>query len=57
MMPSRESLALHHPDLLGRPYADQLAHQAAAHEQLQRQMLMERDRFSHPMHAHEEYLR
>lgn len=28
LMPGREPpLGLHHPDLLGRPYADQLAHQ------------------------------
>ncbi|KAI5635769.1 hypothetical protein NE865_11467 [Phthorimaea operculella] len=40
---------LPHPDLLGRPYAEQLAQQAAAHEQLQRQLLMERERgFLHP---------
>ncbi|XP_044741300.1 arginine-glutamic acid dipeptide repeats protein isoform X4 [Chrysoperla carnea] len=58
LIPGRDALALHHQDLLSRPYADQLAHQAAAHEQLQRQMLMERDRFSHPsIVAHEEYLR
>lgn len=48
---------LPHPDLLGRPYAEQLAQQAAAHEQLQRQLLMERERgFLHPSH-HEDYLR
>lgn len=48
---------LPHPDLLGRPYAEQLAHQAAAHEQLQRQLLMERERgFLHPVH-HEEFMR
>lgn len=46
-----------HPELLGRPYAEQLAHQAAAHEQLQRQLLMERERgFLHPQH-HEEFMR
>lgn len=45
------------PDLLGRPYAEQLAQQAAAHEQLQRQLLMERERgFLHPAH-HEDFLR
>ncbi|CAG9561703.1 unnamed protein product [Danaus chrysippus] len=45
---------LPHPDLLGRPYAEQLAHQAAAHEQLQRQLLLERERgFLH----HEDFLR
>lgn len=28
LIPSRDGpLGLHHPDLLGRPYADQLAHQ------------------------------
>lgn len=48
---------LAHPDLLGRPYAEQLAHQAAASEQLHRQLLMERERgFLHPAH-HEELLR
>lgn len=48
---------LPHPDLLGRPYAEQLAHQAAAHEQLQRQLLLERERgFLHPAH-HEDFLR
>ncbi|XP_047503292.1 arginine-glutamic acid dipeptide repeats protein [Pieris napi] len=48
---------LPHPDLLGRPYAEQLAQQAAAHEQLQRQLLMERERgFLHPAH-HEDFLR
>lgn len=32
MIPSREAaLGLHHPDLLGRPYADQLAHQVIDH--------------------------
>lgn len=54
------TLALHHPsDLLARPYADQLAHQAAAHEHLQRQMLLERERFPHPslVAQHEEYIR
>lgn len=46
-----------HPDLLGRPYAEQLAQQAAAHEQLQRQLLMDRERgFLHPAH-HEDFLR
>ncbi|KAI5632420.1 atrophin-1 family domain-containing protein [Phthorimaea operculella] len=39
---------LPHPDLLGRPYAEQLAQQAAAHEQLQRQLLMERERGPRP---------
>uniref|UniRef100_A0A8D8ZNA4 Arginine-glutamic acid dipeptide repeats protein n=1 Tax=Cacopsylla melanoneura TaxID=428564 RepID=A0A8D8ZNA4_9HEMI len=53
---------LHHPaDLLARPYAEQLAHQAAAHEHLQRQMMMERDRFPpHPslvQAQHEEFIR
>lgn len=48
---------LPHPDLLGRPYAEQLAHQAAAHEQFQRQLLLERERgFLHPAH-HEEFMR
>lgn len=48
---------LPHPDLLGRPYAEQLAQQAAAHEQLQRQLLLERERgFLHPAH-HEDFLR
>lgn len=61
LLPPREAaLALHHPtDLLARPYADQLAHQAAAHEHLQRQMLLERERFPHPslVAQHEEYIR
>lgn len=69
LLPPREAtLGLHHPsDILGRGgpgYADQLAHQlsqAAAHEQLQRQMLLERERFPHPhpslVAQHEEYLR
>ncbi|XP_054266096.1 arginine-glutamic acid dipeptide repeats protein-like isoform X1 [Macrosteles quadrilineatus] len=61
LLPPREAaLALHHPsELLARPYADQLAHQAAAHEHLQRQMLLERERFPHPslVAHHEEYLR
>ncbi|KAM3957564.1 uncharacterized protein ACR2FA_008419 [Aphomia sociella] len=48
---------LPHPDLLSRPYAEQLAQQAAAHEQLQRQLLLERERgFMHPAH-HEDFLR
>lgn len=50
---------LPHPDLLGRPYAEQLAQQAAAHEQLQRQLLLERERgflHPHPQH-HEDFLR
>lgn len=48
---------LPHPDLLGRPYAEQLAQQAAAHEQLQRQLLLDRERgFLHPAH-HEDFLR
>ncbi|XP_045772587.1 arginine-glutamic acid dipeptide repeats protein [Maniola jurtina] len=48
---------LPHPDLLSRPYAEQLAQQAAAHEQLQRQLLLERERgFLHPAH-HEEFMR
>lgn len=48
---------LPHPDLLGRPYAEQLAQQAAAHEQLQRQLLLERERgFLHPAH-HEDFMR
>lgn len=46
-----------HPELLGRPYAEQLAHQAAAHDQLQRQLLLERERgFLHPQH-HDEFMR
>ncbi|KAG8331966.1 hypothetical protein J6590_031211 [Homalodisca vitripennis] len=61
LLPPREAaLALHHPsELLPRPYADQLAHQAAAHEHLQRQILLERERFPHPslVAHHEEYLR
>ncbi|KAL0271680.1 UNVERIFIED_CONTAM: hypothetical protein PYX00_008695 [Menopon gallinae] len=61
LLPPRDMpLGLHHPaDLLGRPYADQLAHQAAAHEQLQRQMLLERERFPHPslVAQHDEYIR
>ncbi|XP_021950630.1 arginine-glutamic acid dipeptide repeats protein isoform X2 [Folsomia candida] len=51
-----------HPDhLLGRPYPPELAHHISAHEQLQRQIMMDRDRFPHPGHpgflAQEEYLR
>lgn len=45
---------LPHPDLLGRPYAEQLAQQAAAHEHLQRQLMMDRERgFLH----HEDFMR
>ena len=56
LMPRDPALALHPAELLGRPYADMAAH----HEQLQRHLMMERDRF--PPHAslvahHEEYLR
>ncbi|XP_076680563.1 uncharacterized protein LOC143375404 isoform X5 [Andrena cerasifolii] len=56
LMPRDPGLALHPAELLGRPYADMAAH----HEQLQRHLMMERDRF--PPHAslvahHEEYLR
>ncbi|KAK6631506.1 hypothetical protein RUM44_006033 [Polyplax serrata] len=60
LLPPRDMpLGLHHPaDLLGRPYADQLAHQATAHEQLQRQIMLERERFPHPsLVAHDEYIR
>ncbi|XP_016771698.1 arginine-glutamic acid dipeptide repeats protein isoform X4 [Apis mellifera] len=56
LMPRDPALALHPAELLARPYADMAAH----HEQLQRHLMMERDRF--PPHAslvahHEEYLR
>ncbi|KAL1139834.1 hypothetical protein AAG570_006811 [Ranatra chinensis] len=56
LLPPRDAALLHPPsDILARPY-DQLAHQA--HEHLQRQMLMERERFPHPLVAqHEEFLR
>ncbi|KAK0175169.1 hypothetical protein PV327_008942 [Microctonus hyperodae] len=56
MMQRDPSLAIHPAELLGRPYADMAA---AHHEQLQRHLMMERERF--PPHAivahHEEYLR
>ncbi|KAI5748830.1 hypothetical protein M8J76_002315 [Diaphorina citri] len=52
---------LHHPaDLRAVGFAEQLAHQAVAHEHLQRQMMLERDRFPpHPsiVAQHEEYIR
>ncbi|XP_014615224.1 PREDICTED: arginine-glutamic acid dipeptide repeats protein isoform X5 [Polistes canadensis] len=56
LMPRDPALGLHPAELLGRPYADMAVH----HEQLQRQFMMERERF--PPHAsivahHEEYLR
>ncbi|XP_029176264.1 arginine-glutamic acid dipeptide repeats protein isoform X4 [Nylanderia fulva] len=56
LMPRDPALALHPAELLGRPYADMAAH----HEQLQRHLMIERERF--PAHAslvahHEEYLR
>lgn len=56
LMPRDPTLALHPAELLGRPYADMAVH----HEQLQRHLMMERERF--PPHAslvahHEEYLR
>ncbi|CAH0393848.1 unnamed protein product [Bemisia tabaci] len=61
LIPSRDTpLGLHHPsDLLARPFADQLAHQAVAHEHLQRQILLERERFPHPLVTaqHDEYIR
>ncbi|GAB6028239.1 hypothetical protein CHUAL_002427 [Chamberlinius hualienensis] len=66
----REAATLLHPSaasLLNRQYEDQLAHQltAHAHEQLQRQMMMERERYPPPgaqlhpslLAQHEEYLR
>ncbi|XP_032684365.1 arginine-glutamic acid dipeptide repeats protein isoform X5 [Odontomachus brunneus] len=55
LMPRDPALALHPAELLGRPYADMAAH----HEQLQRHLMMERDRFQpHPsIVAHEEYIR
>ena len=50
-------LGLHHSDLLGRPFPDHLA----AHEQLQRHMLLDRERFPHHpsamMAQHEEFMR
>lgn len=56
MMSRDPGMGLHPAELLGRPYADIAAH----HEQLQRHLMMERERF--PQHAslvahHEEYLR
>ena len=57
MMPRDPTLALHPAELLGRPYADMAA---AHHEQLQRHLMMERERFPpHPslVAHHEEYLR
>nr|CAD7598566.1 unnamed protein product [Timema genevievae] len=64
ILPPREAtLGLHPSELLGRgPSYDQLAHQLstqAAHEQLQRQMLLEGQRFPHPslVAQHEEYIR
>lgn len=59
MQQQRDAMGMHHPsDVLNRQYADQLVHQqVAAHEQLQRQLMMERDaRFPHPM-VHDEYMR
>lgn len=55
LMGREPTLALHPTDLLGRPY-DMAAH----HEQLQRHIMMERERFQ--PHAtlvaqHEEYIR
>lgn len=36
MIPGREAaLGLHHPDLLGRPYADQLAHQVTLQKHIE----------------------
>ncbi|XP_034940092.1 arginine-glutamic acid dipeptide repeats protein isoform X5 [Chelonus insularis] len=56
MMQRDPTLALHPAELLGRPYADMAA---AHHEQFQRHLMMERERF--PSHAlvahHEEYIR
>ncbi|XP_063984953.1 arginine-glutamic acid dipeptide repeats protein-like isoform X2 [Diachasmimorpha longicaudata] len=55
MMPRDPSLGLHPAELLGRPYADMAVH----HEQIQRHLMLERERF--PPHAslmhHEEYIR
>lgn len=56
MIPRDPTMGLHPAELLGRPYADMAAH----HEQLQRHLMVERDRL--PPHAsvfvhHEEYLR
>ncbi|XP_065205520.1 arginine-glutamic acid dipeptide repeats protein-like isoform X2 [Planococcus citri] len=49
LIPREASMALHHPsELLPRPYADQLMHSAAAQEHLQRQMILERERYAHP---------
>lgn len=54
----RPALLGAHPELLGRPYAEQLAQQAAAHDQLQRQLLLDRERFPPAHHtAHDDYLR
>ncbi|XP_033226731.1 arginine-glutamic acid dipeptide repeats protein isoform X2 [Belonocnema kinseyi] len=57
MMPRDPTMGMHPAELLGRPYADMAA---AHHEQLQRHLMVERDRL--PPHAsfvahHEEYLR
>ncbi|XP_065205477.1 arginine-glutamic acid dipeptide repeats protein-like isoform X2 [Planococcus citri] len=64
LIPREASMAMHHPsELLSRPYADQLMHSAAAaQEHLQRQMIMERERYAHPAAAliqqqQEDYLR
>lgn len=60
MMQRDPTLGLHPAELLSRPYADIAA--AAHHEQLQRHLMMERERGYPPSHAslvahHEEYLR
>ncbi|CAG7835910.1 unnamed protein product [Allacma fusca] len=49
LIPPREALGLH-PDILGRPYPPDLAHHLNAHEQLQRQLLLDRER-SFPQHS------
>jgi len=43
LIPTRDAMALH-PDLLGRPYPPELAHHINAHEQLQRHILLDRER-------------
>lgn len=64
----RPPAGLVHPGLLGRPYDEQFAHQLSAqatHEQLQRHLMLERERYPHPgatlhpslLAQHEEYLR
>ncbi|XP_046421648.1 arginine-glutamic acid dipeptide repeats protein-like isoform X5 [Neodiprion fabricii] len=56
LMSRDPSLGLHPADLLGRPYAEMAVHQ----EQLQRHLMMERERYPHHpsfVAHHEDYLR